>query len=127
MGGVNWVKENKDLDGLAKAVEKNKSKFAGTEILGKNILVIGTFISGQSTNNSESQQKDESGMPFDPEMLLRLMSIIEKLNSNKNDPRCNLIAALKPLLSERRRQKADLALELMRIFSIFSDDNIFSV
>lgn len=86
-----------------------------------------TFISGQSTNNSESQQKDESGMPFDPEMLLRLMSIIEKLNSSRNDPRCNLITALKPLLSAKRRQKADQALELLKILSIFSDDNIFSV
>ena len=40
VGGVNWAKENKDLEGLAKAVEKNKSKFAGGEIYQKNIFVI---------------------------------------------------------------------------------------
>ena len=52
VGGVNWVKENKDLDGLAKAVEKNKSKFAGTEILGKNILVIGLGVIGVKVANA---------------------------------------------------------------------------
>lgn len=39
--GYNWVKENKDRETLAKDVEKEKKRFAGHEILGKKIGVIG--------------------------------------------------------------------------------------
>ena len=35
VGGYNWVKANAADEGIAKAVEKNKSKFAGCEIEGK--------------------------------------------------------------------------------------------
>ena len=41
IGGANWVQSVKDESGVAKLVEKNKSKFAGTEIQGKKIGVIG--------------------------------------------------------------------------------------
>lgn len=40
-GGVNWVNSCKEDPEVAKLVEKNKSKFAGTEIKGKKLGVIG--------------------------------------------------------------------------------------
>ncbi|KGK90866.1 3-phosphoglycerate dehydrogenase [Desulfosporosinus sp. HMP52] len=40
-GGVNWVNSCKDDPEVAKLVEKNKAKFAGTEIRGKKLGVIG--------------------------------------------------------------------------------------
>lgn len=75
--------------------------------------------------SSEDKSEEGPGFSFDPEMIFRLMSIFEKLNSCQNDPRCNLIAALKPLLSAERRQKADTAIELIRLFTVFSSGNIF--
>lgn len=41
VGGVNWVKENADDENLAKTVEKQKKQYAGNEIKGKKIGVIG--------------------------------------------------------------------------------------
>lgn len=41
IGGANWVKENADDPDIAKSVEKNKSKFAGNELKGKKLGVIG--------------------------------------------------------------------------------------
>lgn len=41
IGGANWVKENADDPDIAKSVEKNKSKFAGHELKGKKLGVIG--------------------------------------------------------------------------------------
>lgn len=41
IGGYNWVKANADKETLAKDVEKEKKRFAGTEIVGKKIGVIG--------------------------------------------------------------------------------------
>ena len=41
IGGANWVQANKADPDIAKSVEKNKSQFAGTEIKGKTLGVIG--------------------------------------------------------------------------------------
>lgn len=41
IGGVNWVQQIKDEPDVAKLVEKGKSKFAGTEIKGKTLGIIG--------------------------------------------------------------------------------------
>ena len=41
IGGVSWVKENKDDANIAKTTEKQKKNYAGTEIAGKKIGVIG--------------------------------------------------------------------------------------
>lgn len=41
IGGYNWVKENADTPELAKVVEKQKKLYAGNELKGKSIGVIG--------------------------------------------------------------------------------------
>ena len=40
-GGIDWVKANKEDAGIAKAAEKAKKAFAGTELSGKKLGVIG--------------------------------------------------------------------------------------
>jgi len=40
-GGVNWLCDNKEDPKIAKSIEKAKSQFAGTEISGKTIGIIG--------------------------------------------------------------------------------------
>ena len=76
------------------------------------------FMGGQP--EEEPCANEAGGFNIDPDMLFRIMNIMNKLNSRQNDPRCNLITALKPLLSPERRQKADTAIELLRLMSIFS-------
>lgn len=41
VGGINWVKENQNDPAISKSVEKAKNAFAGTEIQGKKLGVIG--------------------------------------------------------------------------------------
>lgn len=41
VGGINWVKEHKNDEDVAKAAEKAKKAFAGTELEGKKLGVIG--------------------------------------------------------------------------------------
>lgn len=41
VGGISWVKSDKDDANIAKTTEKQKKNFAGTEIMGKKIGVIG--------------------------------------------------------------------------------------
>ncbi len=52
VGGVNWVKSVKDDPDVAKLVEKGKKQFAGTEIKGKKIGVIGLGAIGVLVANA---------------------------------------------------------------------------
>lgn len=52
IGGIDWVKENKELPDVAKQVEKAKSAFAGGEIKGKKLGVIGLGAIGVEVANA---------------------------------------------------------------------------
>ena len=51
MGGYNWVKDNVSDENIGKAVEKQKSKYAGCEIKGKRLGVIGLGAIGAKVAN----------------------------------------------------------------------------
>ncbi len=52
IGGNEWVRENASDEAIAKTAEKAKSKFAGTEISGKTLAVIGLGVSGVKVANA---------------------------------------------------------------------------
>jgi D-3-phosphoglycerate dehydrogenase len=51
IGGVNWVNENKADENLIKSIEKAKKAFAGNELMGKTISVIGLGAIGGKVAN----------------------------------------------------------------------------
>lgn len=52
IGGVNWVKENSGDPAIAKTAEKAKKNFAGTEVAGKKLGVIGLGAIGVKVANT---------------------------------------------------------------------------
>ena len=52
VGGIEWVKENKGDEGIAKSAEKAKKAFAGTEVLGKKLGIIGLGAIGVLVANA---------------------------------------------------------------------------
>lgn len=52
IGGINWVQENEEDGDLAKMAEKQKKAFAGTEIEGKKLGVIGLGAIGVLVSNA---------------------------------------------------------------------------
>ena len=51
VGGIEWVKENQTDENVAKSVEKAKKNFAGTEIEGKKLGIIGLGAIGVKVAN----------------------------------------------------------------------------
>jgi len=52
IGGIDWVKQSKDNPDIAKLAEKEKKKFAGREITGKKLGVIGLGAIGVKVANA---------------------------------------------------------------------------
>ena len=52
VGGIQWVQSIKDQGDVAKKVEKGKSQFAGTEIMGKSLGVVGLGAIGGPLANA---------------------------------------------------------------------------
>ena len=52
VGGIEWCKANSEDENIAKSVEKSKKAFAGTEIMGKKLGVIGLGAIGAQVANS---------------------------------------------------------------------------
>ncbi len=52
VGGIEWVKENSDDPNIGKQAEKAKKDFAGTELAGKNLGVIGLGAIGAMVANA---------------------------------------------------------------------------
>lgn len=71
----------------------------------------------------ESQEKKEEKTGFDfssidPAMIGKITKIMGLLNSSSQSPRCDLLKALKPLLSQDKRKRADEAMQIMKLIDI---------
>ncbi|MGN0276634.1 MAG: NAD(P)-dependent oxidoreductase, partial [Hominisplanchenecus sp.] len=65
IGGVNWVQSERQNDEIAKRAEKEKKKFAGCELMGKKLGIIGLGAIGiQVANAAENLGMDVYG--YDP-------------------------------------------------------------
>lgn len=56
---------------------------------------------------------DTGGLPFDPSLLLKLQQAMSLVR--QDDPRVAFLVALKPNLSEQRRQRVDEAVRMLRL------------
>lgn len=80
-----------------------------------------SFFGGDASPQKE-KKPPENGMP-DLSQLLGNAQMMAKLTSimgamNRKDSRSALIEALKPLLSEKRRRKADEAMQMIKLFDL---------
>ncbi|WP_028243052.1 phosphoglycerate dehydrogenase [Pseudobutyrivibrio ruminis] len=65
VGGIEWVNQNKDDENIGKTAEKAKKAFAGTEIAGKKLGVIGLGAIGVKVANDATRLGMEV-LGFDP-------------------------------------------------------------
>ena len=82
-------------------------------------------LSSAMSHNNTSNQNNFDFSNIDMNTLMKMKSIMEKLNDS-NDPRANLLYSLKPYLREERKDKLDQYANLLnvaKIADIFKNEN----
>lgn len=75
-------------------------------------------ILGEEPEPQQASPLGDIGSMLGSDELKTIMSLIGKFNSSGNDPRAQLLSALKPHLSEPRREKVDTAIKLLKIIEL---------
>ncbi len=118
VGGVNWVQTVKDAGDVAKTVEKGKKAFAGTEIKGKKLGVIGLgAIGGPLANAAVSLGMEVYGCdPFlSVDAAWRLDSHIKHVKTREEIfAECDIITVHTPLVDDTRHMINESTLSLMK-------------
>ena len=92
--------------------EKNSSTNIDPNMLSS---LLSSFNSNTSNN---SEENSNSGSNIDMETILKMKSIIDKMNKNQNDPRSNLLRSLKPYLRSSRKNKLEQYVKLLSMTSV---------
>ena len=92
---------DEDMENLRAAAENLFSQDNGSE---------------EKSFGSDSAMPDFSSLLGNAQMISKISSIMGAMN--KKDDRTRLIEALKPLLSEKRRRKADEAMQMMKLMDL---------
>ena len=69
------------------------------------------------SNLDKNQDTENSTNGIDIETIMRMKTIIDKMNV-KDDPRANLLQSLKPYLKESRKSKVDQYIQLMNMSKV---------
>ena len=72
-----------------------------------------------NSNNNSSEDNTSSTPDIDINTILKMKQIMDSMNSNKDDPRTNLLMSLKPYLKESRKEKVDQYVKLFGLGKAF--------
>ena len=118
VGGIEWVKASKDNADIAKAAEKEKKKFAGTEVMGKKLGVIGLGAIGvKVANTAVSLGMDVYG--YDPYVSVNAAwnlsrSVKHVMNVEDIYADCDYITVHVPLMDSTRGMINKEAIDKMK-------------
>lgn len=106
VGGINWVAANKDDANIAKAAEKEKKKFAGTEVQDKKLGIIGLGAIGVKVANVAKHMGMEV-YGYDPYVSVDAAWNLSRdvkhvLNVEEIYENCDIITVHVPLLDSTR-------------------------
>lgn len=131
VGGIKWCLDNKDDENIAKTTEKEKKNFAGTEIMGKKLGVIGLGAIGVLVANAAAHLGMEV-YGYDPYIsvnaawsLSRSVKHISNIEDIYRD--CDYISIHVPLLENTKKMINEKAISMMKPTAIvlnFSRDSL---
>lgn len=109
-----------DLGSLnSEAIENIINSMSQNDIEQLSSLASEFFSGTQNDGRVQQEEKNEGGdFGMDFETITKIVSVLGKLSSQPKDPGCELLTALRPMLSPERRHKADEAIKMMQIISL---------
>lgn len=118
VGGINWVTENRKDENIAGAAEKQKKQFAGTELIGKKLGIIGLGAIGVKVANAASQLGMEV-YGYDPYVSVDAAwnlsrAVYHVLNVEDIYRTCDYITIHVPLLESTKGMIGADAIEIMK-------------
>ncbi len=80
------------------------------------LLGTASALFGQAQSDPPKQDVPPTDAPLpDPALLMKLTRLFALLNQTEADPRADLLRALRPLVSEQRRERIDLAARMLQL------------
>ena len=82
---------------------------------------INNFQNSSQENNtnindySNNSNNNSNNFNFDINTMMKMKSIMDKMNSSRNDPRSNLLQSLKPYLNNNRKERLDQYMQFLNI------------
>ena len=101
---------------------KNSANIGNIDFSNINIDAIKNIL-GQNSNSDSKKNNDSSSFNIDINSMLKMKSIIDAMNSQKDDPRANLLKSLKPYLKESRKEKVDQYIKIFSMEKVFEQFN----
>ncbi len=77
-----------------------------------------SILAGNEEPAKEPENGFDLGSLADSVDLGSIINIVSKLNSSQDDQRTHLISALRPYLSEKRQEKADNAVKILKLLEL---------
>ncbi|HCT90096.1 MAG TPA: 3-phosphoglycerate dehydrogenase [Lachnospiraceae bacterium] len=118
VSGIEWVRQNADQDNIGKLAEKQKKKFAGCEIAGKKLGIIGLGAIGVKVANTATHLGMEV-YGYDPYIsveaawnLSRTIKHIENVEDIYRE--CDYITIHVPLMDSTKNMIDKNAIEMMK-------------
>lgn len=72
-----------------------------------------------TSNYNNNNNEDSSNFNIDFDTIMKIKTMMEALNSKKDDPRAKLLMSLKPYLKDTRKSKLDQYVQLLNMSSVF--------
>lgn len=80
--------------------------------------ILGDTKNRESASTNTNPSSPFNDMDIDPTQIGKIMSVMSRLRSAKEDNRAQLLLALKPHLSAPRREKVDTAIKLLKLIDL---------
>lgn len=85
-----------------------------------------TNNSNYNNNNTSNSNNNFDFSNIDMNTIMKMSSVVGKINNSKNDPRANLLNSLKPYLRDSKKGKLDNYMNLLnvaKIAEVMKDNN----
>ncbi len=76
------------------------------------------ILNNFKASSKEQNSNNNNNFNFDINTMLKMKNIMDKMNSNSNDPRANLLLSLKPYLNNNRKEKLDQYMQFLNISKV---------